>query len=36
MLFDCLKLKKNTENKNPQVGKTKNKNDAVVKLCGLW
>ena len=36
MLWYCLKCRKNTENKNPKVARTKKrKNNAFIKTCSM-
>ena len=36
-LSHCLKCKKNTESKNPKFkNKTKQKNNASIKMCNVW
>ena len=36
MLWYCLKCRKNTENKNPKVARTKNRNNGFIKMCKVW
>ena len=35
MLSYCLKCRKNTESKSPEVVKTKNKNNAFIKMFSV-
>ena len=36
MLLYCLKCRKNTENKNPKVARTKNGKIMLLSKCAVW
>ena len=36
MLLYCLKCRKNTENKNPKVARTKNGKIMFLSKCAVW
>ena len=31
----CLKYRENAESKNPEVGRTENKNNVFIKICSV-